>query len=157
MYARSVTTLGQGLGLALIGLIAGSVFGIEFGYDFTRYSPGTYLEVHQAAVRGLNDLLPVMGLVSLVIIVGLAVSARRRPLALGLYAAAAIGVAVAGLVTRLLNQPINAEVMTWSADAMPADWAAVRQGWWYWHTVRCIVSVAAFLLLIAGILADRRA
>ena len=150
-----LTTAGQTIGLIIIGLVAGSLFGIRFGFDFTHYSPATYLEVHQMAVHGLNDLLPVMGLAVLVIIVALAFRARRRRSALALYLLAAFGVAVAGLVTRFLNQPINVEVMNWSAGAMPADWEAIRQSWWTWHAVRLVASVWAFAALLAAVFRDR--
>lgn len=153
----SLATIGQGLCLLLLGLLAGSMFGIRFGYDITQYSPGTFVEVHQGAVRGLNDLLPLLGLVCLVLIIGLGVLARQQPGALWLYIAAAIGIAIAGLVTRLLNQPINAEVMSWSADALPANWQALRADWWTWHAIRLVSTLGAFLLLIAAIFVDRRA
>ncbi len=150
-----LTTVGQGAGLALLGLIAGSLFGIRFGFDFTQYSPSTYLEVHQLAVHGLNDLLPMMGLAALLVIAVLAFHARANRRALVLYLLAGLGVIVAGLVTRFLNQPINSEVMTWSTVAMPADWDAIRHNWWTWHAVRLAASAVAFAALIGAVFTER--
>ena len=152
-----LSTIGQGLSLLLVGLLAGSMYGIWFGYDITRYSPATFVEVHQGAVRGLNTLLPLMGLVAIVLLVVLAVLARQRPTVLALYAAAAVGLIAAGLITRFLNQPINDTVMTWSATSLPADWEQLRNSWWSWHAARLGATLLALLLLIAAVFADRSA
>ncbi len=152
-----LSTIGQGLSPLLVGLLAGSMFGIWFGYDVTRYSPSTFVEVHQGAVRGLNTLLPLMGLAAIVLVVVLAVLARQRPTVLALYAAAALGLIVAGLITRFLNQPINEAVMGWSAATLPADWEALRNNWWNWHAARLGATVLALLLLIVAVFTDRSA
>ena len=150
-----LSTTGQVLSLLLVGLLAGSMYGIWFGYDVTRYSPTTFVEVHQGAVRGLNTLLPLMGLAAIVLLVILAVLSRQRPTVLALYAAAALGLIVAGLITRFLNQPINDTVMGWSATTLPADWEQLRNSWWNWHAARLGATIVALLLLIAAVFTDR--
>ncbi|KQW78999.1 hypothetical protein ASC89_11870 [Devosia sp. Root413D1] len=152
-----LSTIGQALSLLLVGLLAGSMYGIWFGYDITRYSPTSFVEVHQGAVRGLNTLLPLMGLAAIVMVVVLAVLARQRPTVLMLYGAAALGLVAAGLITRLLNQPINDAVMGWSADALPTDWETLRNSWWSWHAARLGATILALLLLIAAVFTDRSA
>jgi hypothetical protein len=152
-----LSTIGQALALLLVGLLAGSMYGIWFGYDVTRYSPATFVEVHQGAVRGLNTMLPLMGLAAIVVLVVLAVAARQRPTVLALYAAAAIGLIVAGLITRFLNQPINDTIMGWSTTSLPANWEDLRNSWWNWHAARLGATIVALLLLIAAIFTDRSA
>ena len=152
-----LSTTGQALSLLLVGLLAGSMYGIWFGYDITRYSPSTFVEVQQGAVRGLNTLLPLMGLAAIVVVVVLAVLARQRPTVLMLYGAAALGLVAAGLITRLCNQPINDAVMGWSADALPTDWETLRNSWWNWHAARLGATILALLLLIAAVFTDRSA
>jgi len=67
--------------------------------------------------RSDNDLVP---LAPIVLTISLAVHVRRlRPARFPLVAAA-LCLVTAGLVTRFLNQPINAEVMTWSIQSPPA-------------------------------------
>ena len=153
--SAALPTAAQILALLLLGLVAGSMFGIWRGYDITTYAPATFVEVHQGSVRGLNVLLPAMAMASIVLVLLLAVMARQRPVVLGLYLAAAAAIVVGGLVTRLLNQPINAQVMTWTPQAIPADWATLRDSWWHWHMVRLAATIGAQLLLIAAILIDR--
>ncbi|HWA18661.1 MAG TPA: anthrone oxygenase family protein [Devosia sp.] len=61
----------------------------------------------------------------------------------------------AALVTRLFNQPINAHVMEWSANALPPDWEAIRAGWWTWHLVRVALSMGGAVLILVGALSER--
>src|SRR5687768_5208033 len=107
-------TAAQVLALLLVGLVAGSMFGIWRGYDIAAYSPATFVEVHQGAVRGLNTLLPAMAAVGLSLAMLLAVLGRNRPAVLGLYLATALAIIVGGVITRFLNQPINDQIMGWT-------------------------------------------
>ena len=149
-----IATAGQGIALALAGLLAGSLFGIRFGYDVTAYSPATFVEVQQHAIAGLNDLLPLMGLAEIVLLAVLAWSARRRP-EFWLYLVAVVGMIVAGLVTRFGNQPINAMMVDWTASALPANWDSLRHDWWNWHAVRLVATAVAFATLVAATLRRR--
>ena len=153
--SATLPTAAQILALLLLGLVAGSMFGIWRGYDITTYTPSTFIEVHQGAVRGLNVLLPAMALASLALVVLLAVLARQRPVALGFYVTAGLAIIAGGLITRLLNQPINAQVMTWSAQAIPDDWASLRDAWWRWHQLRLLAAIGGEILLLAAIFIDR--
>lgn len=148
-------TLLQASALLVLGLLAGSMFGIWRGYDPAAYSAATFLEVHQGAVRGLNTLLPAMGLAAIVLTVALALLARQRFPVLGLYALAAAGMVAAGLITRLANQPINDVVMGWQPGEMPENWTALRDTWWTWHLLRLSATGAALLLLIVAVFLDR--
>jgi hypothetical protein len=157
MPTRSLATLVQCVAILCITFVAGAVFGIWRGFVFTGYSQQAYLEVHQGAVRGLNVLLPVMGFSVIACTILLAWLARRHRRALVLYLTALACTVAAGLTTRFLNQPINAEVMRWTLDTMPADWNAIRESWWAWHLVRLVASAAASVLLIAAVFVDRDA
>ena len=145
----------QLVAILLISLILGTVFGIWRGYDPAGYSASTFIEVQQGAIRGLNTLIPVLGLAALLITATLAVLSRDRPGVLWLYASALAAIAVAGAVTRFGNQPINARVMTWTPTTLPADWTAIRDTWWNLHLVRLAASFAGEVLLIGAVFADR--
>jgi hypothetical protein len=142
--------------IMLIALVAGSTFGIWRGYDPAAYSDLTFLEVHQGAVRGLNVLLPVMGAGALLLTGILAAFSRRERSVVVTYLAAFALMAAAGAITRLANQPINAEVMSWTRDAMPANWAEMRDAWWNWHILRTFTSVGGLFVLVLAVFADRR-
>ena len=146
----------QFVAIILIALVAGSTFGIWAGYDPAAYSARTFLETHQGAVRGLNLLLPLMGAGALVLTGLLAVLARRDGPALWVYLAAFALMAIAALVTRFANQPINGRIMAWSVETMPANWTQLRQAWWSWHLVRTACSAGGLTLLVLAALAFRR-
>ena len=155
--SSTLSTVGRVVSLMLVGLLAGSVFGVWRGFDFAQYTPAAYLEVHQGAVRGLDMLLPVQGILEMVIVVALAIGARHYRRLLVLLIAAAFLLAAAGLITRLGNQPINGLVMSWTAETLPADWEALRDSWRNLHLLRTISTMAALLLLSIAAATDRRA
>lgn len=140
--------------LVIVSLVVGAMFGIWRGYDPAVYSAATFVEVHQGAVRGLNDLLPFMGLACISLVVVLAVLARKRPPVAWRYGAAAAALAIAGLITRFGNQPINDIVMSWGATP-PDGWEGLRDTWWNWHLARLAAGFVGEVLLINAIFADR--
>ena len=150
-------TAAQVAALVLLGLVVGTMFGVWRGYDITTYSPATFIDVHQGAVRGLNSLLPALAAASLVLVLFLGVMARHRPQVLSLYVATALAIVAGGIITRLLNQPVNDQVMAWTAATIPADWSSLRDRWWTWHQARLTVALGAQFLLIAAIFVDRDA
>jgi hypothetical protein len=119
------------------------VFGIWRGYDPTTYAAATFLEMHQGAVRGLNTLLPGLALGSILLTFVLTWLARGKGAVFWLYLGALLLMVAGGVVTRFFNQPINAQVMTWTIDSLPADWADLRATWWKWHLIRTALSVGA--------------
>lgn len=137
-------------------LVAGSVFGIWRGYDPSAFTEVAFVEMHQGAVRGLNVLLPALGFASIVLTLVLVV-ARRNTQMFWLYLAALLLMVAAGVTTRFFNQPINAVVMGWTVEALPADWSVLRAQWWDWHLWRTGFSISALALLLAAIVLDRPA
>lgn len=152
-----ITTVVQGTAMLLISLVLGTVFGIWRGYDPATYTPSTFVEVQQGAIRGLNALIPALGGAALLAIAILAITGRDRPAVLWLYGLAFLAVASGGLITRFGNQPINDVMMGWSTASLPADWTAVRDRWWTFHGYRLAASLAGEVLLIAAIFAQRSA
>ena len=151
---QALSTVLHTASMVFVSLVVGAMFGIWRGYDPALYSAATFVDVHQGAVRGLNDLLPAMGLASIAMIAVLAFLARKRPRVPWRYAAAAAALAVAGIVTRFGNQPINDIVMGWGASP-PEGWEALRDTWWNWHLTRLSAGFAGELVLISAIFADR--
>ncbi len=145
----------QFLAAFMLSLVAGATFGIWRGYNPLAYSAETFLTVHQGAVRGLNALLPGVAFVAMIATVILAFLARGRQPVLWVYIATLALMVAAGLITRFLNQPINAQVMTWNLDSMPVTWTALRDEWWNWHVARTMISMAAIAVLFVAVMLDR--
>ena len=146
------------LNTLLAALLAGSLFGSWMGYNPADLSALAYTEQQQNAIRSLNTLMPVLGLITIIVtIIAAFYQKRNKKVFISLLVAAGLLV-MSAVVTRFGNQPINAVVMTWSTTDIPADWKALRDSWWTLHIVRTIASLAALLLIIiAGTRNDRGA
>ena len=129
--------------VVLLALLVGTMFGIWVGFNPASLSASAYVEQQQNAIRSFNTLLPAMGAACILLTVALAVLSKGDSRSRYLLVAAAVLMVVAGLVTRFDNQPINAVVMTWSAQAPAENWAQLRDEWWQWHIVRSLASIAA--------------
>jgi uncharacterized membrane protein len=136
----------------VLALLVGTMFGIWVGFNPASLSPSAYVEQQQNAIRSLNVLLPAMGGICVVFTVALAVLSKGDPRARYLLVAAALLLVAAGLVTRFANQPINAVVMTWSAQAPAPNWAQLRDEWWQWHIIRSLAGIAALALTVFAVL-----
>lgn len=149
-------TLSRFVLLFVLALLVGAMFGILVGYNPARLSASAYVEQQQNAIRSLNTLLPAMGALCILLTVTLAVRARTDPRVRYLHVAAAVLMGVAAVVTRFGNQPINALVMTWSAQAPAAEWMQLRDSWWQWHILRCSAGCVALALTICAVLMPPR-
>ena len=138
--------------LLLASLVVGTMFGIWLGYNPMSLDAAAYIAEQQQVIRALNVMMPLLGSVTVLLTISAAVLAREDRTRLALLAAAAACLVAAGLVTRFLSQPINAIVMTWSADAPPASWMQLRDDWWRWHVLRTAFGIGALCLLIAATL-----
>lgn len=141
--------------LLLTSLLVGAMFGVWLGFDPAALSAAAYVEMQQNAIRALNMTLPVLGLVCIVLTVTLAVLSRHDRRACALLIGAATCLIVAGLITRFANQPINAVVMTWTAQAPAVNWTELRDTWWRWHTLRTVAGVGALALALLAALGRR--
>jgi uncharacterized membrane protein len=136
------------LAVMLTALVAGTTFGILFGYDPAGISGPAYIEVQQGAIRGLNLLIPALAggaILFTLIAAWLSRDTPGRALLLILAACVLIG---GGAITRFYNQPINAIVIHWDAHNPPAQWEVLRDHWWYWHVIRTWVAIAGLALLV---------
>lgn len=138
--------------LLLAALVVGAMFGVWLTYNPTGLDATAYVAQQQQSIRGLNVTLPVLGGVTVLLTIFAAVLARGDRTRFTLLLTAAACFVAAGLITRFLNQPINAIVMTWSAAAPPADWMQLRDDWWRWHVLRLAVGLGGLCLLIAAML-----
>jgi len=100
--------------------------------------------------------MPVLGTTGLLLTLTSAILARAERRRLYVLIGATACLLVAGLVTHLENQPINAIVMTWNTHTPPADWMSFRDEWWKWHVVRTLAMVAGLCLLLWANPMERR-
>ena len=141
-------TLIRFVSLLLTALLVGTMFGIWLGFNPAALSATAYVETQQNAIRALNVSLPILGLLSIILTSTLAVLTKHDQRKRYLLIAAVLCLVAAGLITRFANQPINAVVITWNPLAPAANWAELRDSWWYWHVWRTIVGIAALVLAL---------
>lgn len=143
------------LQLMLLALLAGTMFGIWVGFNPMPLSATAYVEQQQNAIRSLNTLLPAMGAARIVLTAFLVIRSKGNPRLRYMLGAAIVLLLVAAVVTRFANQPINAIVITWSAQAPPVEWAQLREQWWHWHIVRTVAAIGALALAVLAALSSR--
>ena len=100
------------LNIALAGLIAGTLFGTLVGYNPKSFTLQTYIEQQQGAIKGLNTLMPLLGLITTILTVISAFLQKENQTFFVSMLIAAAFLILAGLITRFGNQPINSIVMT---------------------------------------------
>jgi len=132
----------------MAGLLAGTIFGIWIGYNPKNLSAPAYVELQQMAIRSLNTLMPLLGLITIILTITSALLQKENQTVLITLLIAAVLLIAAGLVTRFGNQPINKIVMTWDKTSVPGNWTGLRDKWWSFHIIRAVVSILAFCLIM---------
>lgn len=128
------------------------MFAIWYGFNPNKLSYPDYVVHQQQLIHQLNVKLPALAAVAIILTIVSAILSRSDKKMLIMLVAAAVFLIIAGVVTRFLNQPINAQVMTWVADNPPSNWMELRETWWKWHIVRLVSGTIGFGFLILGFL-----
>ena len=136
----------------LAALLVGATFGAWLIFDPAGLEGKVYVALQQQGIRALNKTMPALGGATIVLTMAAAALGRAQARRFSLLVAAVVCFVAAGLVTRFLNQPINAIVMTWSCHAPPANWTGLRDQWWRWHLVRLAAGLGGLSLLIVAAL-----
>ena len=136
------------LNLLMAGLVAGTVFGIWIGYNPKNLSVNTYVEYQQGAIKALNTLMPILGLISVILTVIAAILQKQDQFVFVILIIASGFLIISGLITKFGNQPINSIVMTWSKDSIPTNWSDLRDKWWLLHKLRTLTAFISFCLII---------
>ncbi|MCR2822709.1 DUF1772 domain-containing protein [Lederbergia panacisoli] len=147
-----VKTIIFSINVFLVALVVGSMFAVWYGFNPNKLSYNDYVVHQQQLINQLNVKLPVLALIAILLTIISAILARGDKKLMVLLIATAIFLIISGIVTRFLNQPINAKVMTWVADKPPSNWMELRADWWKWHIVRLISGIISFGCLIIGFL-----
>jgi uncharacterized membrane protein len=138
--------------LLLAGLLTGTIFGVLLVMRPAGLDATTYVIQQQNCIRALNHVMPPFGALAIIVTLAAAFAASGDPRRMTMLFTAAATLIVVGLVTRFLNQPINAVIMTWNASSPPAEWTELRDTWWRWHLVRLGLALMALSLIIAAVL-----
>ncbi len=156
----SVLALVKVIAILFSGLMAGIIFGDRMGASFARpaLTASSFVQFQQIQHRHFAPMMPILALTALAGGLGwlLLVRSQWNSFEFWLVAVATAAMIGAAALTRIVNIPINHQLMTWSAAAPPGN---VREIWSRWekaHTVRTLLWLAAFALEVValGILAS---
>ena len=142
--------------IVFAALVAGGMFIIWIGYDPVTFSPSTYVEQQQNAIRALNFLMPLLGGATVLLTLLAAFMQRKDRKAFVLLIVGAAFLIMSGLFTRFANQPINDTVMTWEIARPPANWTELRDQWWGFHKLRTFCGLIALVLITWASVHPRR-
>jgi Domain of unknown function (DUF1772) len=143
-----ITLIIRFINIVMAGLVAGTIFGIWLGYNPKTFSFSTYLEQQQAAIKALNTIMPLLGLITIILTLISAFLQKGNTAVFITLIIAAVLLVIAGLITKFGNQPINKIIMTWKTAEVPGNWAELRDKWWALHMMRTLSSFLAFCLIV---------
>lgn len=133
--------------IILVGLLAGTSFGIWIGLNPMTYSVSTYIEQQQHLVNSLNTLMiSLVILATLITIVSAYFQRQNKSVFIALLIAAAF-LASCIFISRFGNLPIQKEILTWNVGYVPSNWTILRDKWWSFHILRTIAELSAFVLI----------
>ena len=135
------------INLILAALLAGASFGIWVGLNPTAYSLATYLEQQQHLVRSLNVLMVSLVVAATLVTIDSAYLQRRNKSDFVMLLIAAACFTSCIFISRFGNLPIQNEMLTWRADALPDNWTTLRDQWWSFHIMRTIAELIALVLV----------
>ncbi|GAB3767200.1 anthrone oxygenase family protein [Microlunatus parietis] len=153
---RNVHHIASGISLLFAGLFAGFLLGVlVLELSLRDFGAGSYTQVRQVELVGLDDLASATLLPALAATVLLVVVARGRGAGGRLGIAAGVLLLAVLVTTLAVNLPINSAQLGWNVDAPPADWADVRDRWQIAHAARTVAAVSSFACLGLAALAGR--
>jgi uncharacterized membrane protein len=144
------------MAVLLTGLLAGSGLAITLLEANLGGTSSFYTEYKQLVIRAYTIPLPVLGAGSILASVAIAFLGRRDKMTVRLASTAALLVAIGLVITLLVHFPINAQIMSWSPQAPPADWRQLADRWREANLVRSAAAIIAFVLLLVPLVGGPR-
>lgn len=128
-------------------LLAGTSFGIWFGFNPVSYSASTYVEQQQQLVRSLNTLMILLvGIATITTLVSAFLQRKNKGVFISLLLATVFFISCM-IITRFGNVPIQKEMIKWTTETLPDNWPMLRDKWWSFHILRTVVELIAFVLI----------
>ncbi|MCX5144998.1 DUF1772 domain-containing protein [Streptomyces sp. NBC_00338] len=137
-------------------VVVGVMVGVEFSVAFVMNRIFNALPEDSGQLgrahggRMLGAVMPFWYIGSLVLVAIWAI-ARWPHEGTGLVVSAGVLLIVSVIMSILLLVPINNRSKAWTPDNRPADWKEQMNRWDRYHYVRVAVLIAAFTLLVAGL------
>jgi uncharacterized membrane protein len=132
------------------GLLAGIFLGHRAGpyYALQKISASSFVQFQQVVHAHFVKFMPPLVLTALLTALAWLVMLRSQwtSVEFWLIAAATFGIAVIAVMTRLVNVPLNNQLMTWDIAALPDNVRALWVPWDRVNTMRALVATGALIL-----------
>jgi hypothetical protein len=136
------------LAICAAGLITGGQYVVSFDYRTEGATASFYTEKMQYAIHHIGTPLFSMLIVTTILTFLAAILYRTdRRMCLLLVVAGALFLS-GGLITAFGNIPLLNMIDTWNVSAPPADWSDVAERWYVFHTIRIVIDLAGFALVV---------
>ena len=136
------------------GLLAGIFFGDRMGNSYARpkLSASAFVTFQQVQNVRFARMMPLPILAALVSDVLWLVLLRDHMdlSSFRLLAVGTLALFLAVVLTRVVNIPINNRLAKWSSASPPSDFTSTWARWERVHTVRTILAVLSFALVLAA-------
>jgi uncharacterized membrane protein len=145
-------------GLFLLALVTGVFWGTWFTLtrSIETFSAGEFIHIGQTIIRNVAwPMRILMPACILFMIVSALLLTEKNSAAFYLSVTACLLIAIALLITLLVEVPIHNQIRTWTAEIVPPDWTTLRARWQAFHTARTFVSLASLASLILAALCFR--
>lgn len=151
------STVIQGTGLGLSGLLAGNELGTLIGlHPALRALPlRAEIESEQALTGHLGKVMPPYMIATLAAAIAAAADRSGEP-GFGLAATGAGATAAMLAITLGGNVPLNRRTTSYPVDGDAEGWSAIRRRWERLHLARVLLDLTAFGCLAAAALSDGR-
>lgn len=150
-----VLTAARVVAVACAGLYSGILFGDLAGAAQARpvMDPSSFVQLQQIVHGRFVVMMPV--LVAAIVLASVTWLALIRSKPKGaefwLVVGTVAGIIFCGVITRLVNVPLNDQLVSWSVAFPPPNVHALWAPWEGAHAIRTVAAVAAFILSVLAL------
>ena len=139
----------RAIALVSTGLIAGIFLGHRAGVSraSTQLAPGSFIQLQQIIHQIFQRMMPPLVVAAVLGTLTWTVLLRGEGpvIAFWLLVSASLSLLGAAILTRVINIPINRQLMTWDSKAPPREFSEVWGRWERIHSIRTILAVIALV------------
>jgi hypothetical protein len=141
-------------GVFLLALVTGVFWGTWFTLtrSLETFSVAEFVHIGQIIIRNVAwpmRLLTPACIFFMILWAWLVPDKKSTAFFLGFVAGSLVAIAL--LITLLVEVPIDNQIGTWSVQTIPADWTELRARWQIFHAARTFVSLSSLATLILAV------
>ncbi len=148
-------TVVRAVAVAGAGLYAGILLGDLAGAAQARpqMNPSSFVQLQQIIHARFVILMPVLVVATLAACIAWIVFIRsnRRSPEFWLVAGTTAGIMLCGIITRLVNVPLNDQLVKWSVGFPPPNVFELWAPWEGAHAIRTVIALVAFALAVVAL------